>query len=51
MAYHSKKSSVYHLYKTCHVGNNIEKENFVSGTGGKTLCNVCKTIQEEKKKK
>ena len=45
MAYHSKNSSVYHKYKRCTVGNNIEKDNLKSGTGGKTLCQTCKEIE------
>jgi len=27
MAYNSKISDVYHIYKKCTVGNNIEKDN------------------------
>lgn len=54
MAYHSVKSNIYHLYKECHVGNNIESENYKTGTGGKRLCNICKDlrkIKEENKSK
>ncbi len=50
MAYYSTKGSVHHIYNNCTVGNNIEKENRRSGTGGKPLCSVCKKMKEEKKK-
>lgn len=43
-AFHSKKESarkVYHNNSSCTEGNNIEKENRVSGTGGRPLCNHC----------
>jgi hypothetical protein len=46
MAYNSKISDVYHIYKKCTVGNNIEKDNLKTGDGGKRLCNTCKEIKE-----
>ena len=49
MAYHSKTSNVYHIYQRCTVGNNIEKDNLKSGTGGKRLCNTCKEIKAGKR--
>ena len=48
MAYHSVKRNIYHLYKECHVGNNIEPENYREGTGSKRLCNVCKELRKRK---
>jgi len=36
-----KESEVYHIYNDCKVGNNIEKENKVSGKGGRRLCSTC----------
>ena len=45
MAYHSVKSPVYHLYKKCTVGNNIESDNLKNGTGGKRLCSTCAAIK------
>ncbi len=49
MAYNSKTSDVYHIYKKCTVGNNIEKDNLRNGDGGKKLCNTCKEIKEGKR--
>lgn len=42
--YHSKNPNikVYHNTKKCTEGNNIEKGNLASGTGGKRLCKNCK---------
>ena len=38
--FHSKKNpGVYHVCSRCTEGNNIEKENKASGTGGGSLCN------------
>jgi hypothetical protein len=39
--YHSDDQDVYHVYKECSVGNNIERDNKKSGTGGKRLCKRC----------
>ncbi|MFA6878230.1 MAG: hypothetical protein WCQ76_04945 [Fusobacterium sp.] len=50
MAYYSEKGSVHHIYETCHLGNNIEKENRKNGTGGKPLCEECEKIKAEKLK-
>jgi len=42
MAYHSAASpGVYHTYANCTKGNNIEKKNRKSGTGGGKLCDEC----------
>ena len=49
MAYHSKGSSVYHIYQKCSVGNNIEKGNKKTGSGGKKLCKTCKEIKAGKR--
>jgi hypothetical protein len=39
--WHSIKSSVHHNNTNCNTGNNIERENRRSGTGGKPLCSEC----------
>lgn len=42
--FHSKKPSdrpVYHDNDKCTEGNNIERENKVSGTGGRPKCSHC----------
>ncbi len=49
MAYHSIMSNIYHVYQRCTVGNNIEKDNLRSGTGGKRLCKTCQEIREGKR--
>lgn len=46
--YHSVDSNVYHIYSDCTVGNNIEKDNKVSGTA-KKLCKNCKDIRAGKR--
>lgn len=43
-AFHSKLKTdrnVYHDNDKCTEGNNIEKENRVSGTGGRPKCEHC----------
>jgi hypothetical protein len=43
-AFHSKRpndKNVYHNDDKCTEGNNIEKQNRVSGTGGRPLCAHC----------
>lgn len=49
--YHSKlkETKVYHNDPNCTRGNNIEKENIVSGDGGKRLCKLCKGSKKKKK--
>lgn len=42
MAYHSKKSGVYHDDPNCTLGNKIEKKNRRNGTGGNRRCKRCK---------
>jgi len=45
--FHSKKDSdrkVYHDNSSCTEGNNIEKENKASGTGGRPQCEHCKRL-------
>lgn len=41
--YHSKEedTKVYHIYRKCFEGNNIEKKNKIRGTGGLRLCKRC----------
>ena len=43
-AWHSIKSSVYHVCSNCTEGNNIERENLRSGTGNGDLCDTCKDL-------
>lgn len=46
--YHSaKETSVYHNNPNCTVGNNIEKENYRTGKGGKRLCATCKALNKK----
>jgi len=40
-AFHSIKQNVYYDNSKCTEGNNIEKENLRSGTGGKAKCAHC----------
>jgi len=43
--FHSKeKTNVYHNNTQCTEGNNIEKRNFVHGTGGFCQCEHCKRL-------
>ncbi|GGF62083.1 hypothetical protein SAMN05216376_106183 [Mameliella alba] len=42
--WHSIKSNVYHDDTDCNTGNNIERENLRSGTGGKPKCAECKSL-------
>ena len=42
--FHSIKQSVYHNDTRCTEGNNIERENLRSGTGGKPLCHHCQRL-------
>lgn len=43
-AWHSIKANVHHNNTKCTEGNNIERENRRSGTGGKPLCDHCKRL-------
>lgn len=36
-----KNKEVYHNNDKCTTGNNIERHNRVSGTGGRPLCKDC----------
>jgi len=49
--FYSPKGTVYHIYKDCHVGNNIEKGSEQAGTAGRRLCEVCRKRREAEKKK
>ena len=42
--WHSIYSGVYHNNSNCNTGNNIERENLRSGTGGKPLCKECRDL-------
>jgi hypothetical protein len=39
--WHSILSNKHHNNTRCNTGNNIEKENRRTGTGGKPLCTEC----------
>lgn len=43
--WHSVLSNVHHDNTSCNTGNNIERENRRSGTGGKPLCLECKALK------
>jgi hypothetical protein len=45
-AFHSKLpgTTVHHNDNRCTEGNNIERHNRVSGTGGLPLCSHCKRL-------
>ena len=43
-AFHSTKQNVHHNNTRCTEGNNIERENLRSGTGGKPLCAHCSRL-------
>jgi hypothetical protein len=42
--WHSIKQVVHHNNTACNTGNNIERENLRSGTGGKPLCKECSAL-------
>jgi hypothetical protein len=42
--FHSPKQPVHHNNTSCTEGNNIERENWRSGTGGKPLCKHCQIL-------
>ncbi len=42
--WHSVKQNVHHHNTNCNTGNNIEAENYRTGTGGKPLCVECGTL-------
>jgi len=47
--WHSKKLTdrkVYHDNTSCTEGNNIEKENVQSGTGGRPRCEHCERLDK-----
>lgn len=53
MAYYSEKEKVYHIYKECEIGKNIDREELIDGTAEKHLCSECqklKKIEDDKKK-
>ena len=48
--WHSVKEwdrKVYHDNTSCTEGNNIEKENMRSGTGGRPKCEHCDTLDRQ----
>jgi len=42
--FNAKDSGVYHDNTSCTEGNNIERGNRQSGTGGKKKCEHCKRL-------
>ncbi len=42
--WNSRKQTIHHNNTNCNTGNNIEKENYQTGTGGKPLCNECSKL-------
>lgn len=44
----NQKTEVYHIFRDCTLGNNIEVRNRTSGKGGKRLCKRCKRRREAK---
>ena len=44
--WHSIKAGVHHNNTECNTGNNIERENWQSGTGGKPLCKECADLRK-----
>ena len=51
MAYfwHSILQYVCHNNSSCTTGNNIETRNFMSGTGGKPLCQECARLNQQRR--
>ena len=49
--WHSIKRDVYHNNTDCNTGNNIERENIRSGTGGKRLCKECAKVAKKHTKR
>ena len=49
MAWYSILGAVYHNNTKCTEGNNIEARNRRSGTGGKPLCQHCKSLNQQRK--
>jgi hypothetical protein len=45
--WHSIKSNRYHDNTNCNTGNNIERENWQSGTGGKLRCEECTRLAKQ----
>ncbi len=44
--WHSVLSNRHHDNTECNTGNNIERENLRSGTGGKPLCAECARLRQ-----
>jgi hypothetical protein len=42
-------TSVHHNNSRCTEGNNIERRNRVSGTGGLPVCDHCKRLNAERR--
>ncbi len=48
MAFYSKRSKIYHTNTKCPVGKAVKKRNRILGTGGRKMCNFCKTAGKGK---
>ncbi len=48
MAFYSKRSKVYHTNPKCPVGKAVKTKNRIQGTGGRKMCNFCKTLGKGK---
>ena len=49
LAWYSVKQQVHHNNDKCTEGNNIERVNRQSGTGGKPLCSHCADLNRQGK--
>ena len=45
--WHSIKQTVHHNNTECNTGNNIERENYRNGDGGKPLCKECSDLNRQ----
>jgi len=47
--WHSIKQSVHHDNTSCTTGNNIERENLRTGSGGKPKCQECDKLDKARR--
>lgn len=47
--WHSAKTNRHHNNTNCNTGNNIERENWRSGTGNKPLCRECDDLNTRRR--
>ncbi len=45
--WNSKKQGIHHNNTNCNTGNNIQSENYQTGTGGKPLCQECANLNRQ----